>query len=236
MDSPKFAQVGVRLRRFFEDAASGFDGLGFCLSSERDQLSQWRGYADDGRGVALGFDAKKLSEFIENYESIPTKPQLFRVWYEEQEHDDAVEPIVHDLASLLNLIDPPRGAMPDRRSEQERNASPVEVKAARWSAALKQRALIDNLFRLKPKAFQEEKEWRIVSTVHEEHQLHRDYRVRDSKIVPYRQIKFGPPELMPLRSVCLGPKHPTPDEVVASMLKSMGHSGVVVERSAASYR
>lgn len=27
-----------------------------CFSESRDQLSQWRGYADDGRGVAIGFD------------------------------------------------------------------------------------------------------------------------------------------------------------------------------------
>jgi len=29
----------------------------FCLSRERDSLSQWRAYADDGRGFAIGFSA-----------------------------------------------------------------------------------------------------------------------------------------------------------------------------------
>jgi hypothetical protein len=31
-----------------------------CLSQEGDQLSQWRAYADDGRGFAIGFDARAV--------------------------------------------------------------------------------------------------------------------------------------------------------------------------------
>ena len=31
-----------------------------CFSSERDLLSQWRGYANDAQGVAIGFDRKAL--------------------------------------------------------------------------------------------------------------------------------------------------------------------------------
>lgn len=31
-----------------------------CFSLDRDSLSQWRAYADDGRGFAIGFKAKKL--------------------------------------------------------------------------------------------------------------------------------------------------------------------------------
>ena len=32
----------------------------FCLSEEKDQLSQWRGYANDGTGVSIGFNVNKL--------------------------------------------------------------------------------------------------------------------------------------------------------------------------------
>ncbi len=38
-----------------------------CFSEEADRLSQWRGYADDGKGVAIGFDANCLDDLkIEN--------------------------------------------------------------------------------------------------------------------------------------------------------------------------
>ena len=37
-----------------------FDGLGFCLSEKCDLLSQWRGYAEDGTGVAIGFSVEYL--------------------------------------------------------------------------------------------------------------------------------------------------------------------------------
>lgn len=35
-----------------------FDGLGFCLSEKPDLLSQWRGYADDGQGLSIGFNKR----------------------------------------------------------------------------------------------------------------------------------------------------------------------------------
>ena len=34
-----------------------------CFSEEGDLLSQWRGYADDAQGFAIGFDAKVLDQF-----------------------------------------------------------------------------------------------------------------------------------------------------------------------------
>lgn len=33
-----------------------------CFSTVRDDLSQWRAYADDGRGVAISFDLRSLQE------------------------------------------------------------------------------------------------------------------------------------------------------------------------------
>ncbi|TLX14468.1 DUF2971 domain-containing protein [Rhizobium sp. MHM7A] len=37
--------------------------LGFCLSEAADRLSQWRGYADDGRGFCIGFSGAALQSF-----------------------------------------------------------------------------------------------------------------------------------------------------------------------------
>ena len=40
-----------------------------CFSLEGDLLSQWRAYADDGKGIAIGLDRKKLIEGFENIAS-----------------------------------------------------------------------------------------------------------------------------------------------------------------------
>lgn len=37
-----------------------------CFSLEGDLLSQWRAYADDGKGISIGFDRKKLIEGFDN--------------------------------------------------------------------------------------------------------------------------------------------------------------------------
>lgn len=41
---------------------SGFQGLllANCFSTDKDVLSQWRAYADDGKGYVIGFNAKEL--------------------------------------------------------------------------------------------------------------------------------------------------------------------------------
>jgi hypothetical protein len=41
----------------------------FCLSKLRDRLSQWRGYGDNGRGIAIGFDKKYFNQVTKNLEN-----------------------------------------------------------------------------------------------------------------------------------------------------------------------
>jgi Protein of unknown function (DUF2971) len=44
---------------------SAISALGFCLSAASDVLSQWRGYADNAQGVAIGFDFAALKAATE---------------------------------------------------------------------------------------------------------------------------------------------------------------------------
>lgn len=43
---------------------AGENIFAFCLSEEADLLSQWRGYADDGRGVCIGFKKEALELYL----------------------------------------------------------------------------------------------------------------------------------------------------------------------------
>jgi hypothetical protein len=56
-------------KEFLDDIDEAFSMAGYraivlasCLSKKGDLLSQWRAYANDGRGYSIGFDAKALSQ------------------------------------------------------------------------------------------------------------------------------------------------------------------------------
>lgn len=63
-----FSELGIKLNpekhnimeKYYEEA------FAICFSECGDLLSQWRGYADDGRGVAIGFDFNKLNTEFNN--------------------------------------------------------------------------------------------------------------------------------------------------------------------------
>lgn len=49
---------------FFDENHADFRYYVTCFSYQNDLLSQWRGYADDGRGAAIGFDLDVLKEVV----------------------------------------------------------------------------------------------------------------------------------------------------------------------------
>ena len=55
------------------DMKGRYNAFAFCLSEKSDVLSQWRGYADDGRGVAIGFNKKYLETLIGNGPNLLSK-------------------------------------------------------------------------------------------------------------------------------------------------------------------
>ena len=69
-----------------------FSAAGFCLSAEGDLLSQWRGYADNGAGVAIGFEPKTIEELCEARKENGMGASLGRVVYESPEQRAAIQP------------------------------------------------------------------------------------------------------------------------------------------------
>jgi len=64
-----------------------FDGLGFCLSFYGDLLSQWRGYADDGCGVSIGFGVPYLKSLVHSERDKAPHFALHHVRYKSAEHE-----------------------------------------------------------------------------------------------------------------------------------------------------
>lgn len=170
-----------------------------CFSRENDVLSQWRAYADDGRGVAIGFELGMLPHFDltmqQHGEALTTPIMIDEVSYCRE--DDEIEFMRKILsACLINY----------RKSENE------AMVFAQGVNALSKLSIF-----AKGKGFEEEQEVRLVF-----YPYYRDllanlnceqpqgcdgeniqFRVKDGRIVSYFPYSF-PAEA--IRSITLGPK------------------------------
>lgn len=73
-----------------------------CFSEEKDLLSQWRGYADDGMGVSIGFSKNILERTNEQEYGLVFK----RICYNEEEQEQFVKEqvnIVFDTMKRKNI-------------------------------------------------------------------------------------------------------------------------------------
>jgi hypothetical protein len=99
---------------FLREAAGQLDSFkrtNICVGSfseERDHLNQWRSYANDGRGIALGFDSHELRAIAHEFDV-----RLVRCIYDPRLHTRITKDLV---ALLLNAF----RAAPPRTDEARR--------------------------------------------------------------------------------------------------------------------
>lgn len=145
----------------------------FCLSGKKDDLGQWRGYADDGYGISIGFKSlffKNLSEKAKcNYGDTSTVT-FDHIAYKEK---DIIE-LFYDVCGL-SLIVP------------QMNSS--EVLAILRKAVFASLALSPFY---KNHKFEEEKEWRLVfSTLAKSLIEGKSPKTEFDAIFPDNEIKYG---------------------------------------------
>ena len=230
----------LRLQELLTSLESLVDGLGFCLSEEGDLLSQWRGYAADATGVSIGFSHAYLQQFSASSKN-SGKPgfSLDRVKYTLAGHESKVEPIYQRMRkhidngafSLVGL----RGLL-DTRSETEIDEERNRIKETFSKLLLTTLELFPLLFHLKAYAFNEEKEWRLVSFFTGNENEECFYRTSSDRIIPCRSYDLISADQPVIKEVVLGPKRHTPPTIVKSFLKKNGFGDVTVRRSEASYR
>jgi hypothetical protein len=101
-ERPEIAIFASQLERFDVDAGIEAAGHFFicCFSSDGDDLGQWRAYADDGRGYALGFETAALEDAFCRRKGKPI-PQhsTFPVTYDDAE-------LSRIQTALVGLVDP----------------------------------------------------------------------------------------------------------------------------------
>jgi len=226
-----------------------FSAAGFCLSAEGDLLSQWRGYADNGAGVAIGFEPKTIEELCEARKEKGMGASLGQVVYESPEQRAAIQPHADKLVDFIE-----KGAL----SAQSGAASLLGLyseeddkkrKQLSFSYFLQFLFMMDMLFKFKNPAFSEEKEWRILSimtkTTREDKSMksgcysdpqNLDFRARGDHIVPYLRLPIPDDKKGCIKEIILGPRNRTPEPVIRAVLEKYGFENVNIRRSAATYR
>jgi len=219
-----------------------FGALGFCLSSDPDVLSQWRGYADDASGVSIGFSSEYLKQLGDpDLHHGRVIFSLGPVMYTDEDHELVVKPTYNKAKEPID-----RGALnpvPSKLLAIIKGPLDEETRKARQSFADAEEelsshllSLLPKLFYMKAQAFQEEKEWRLVSLYFLGKPEDCKFRASGDRIIPYRSCELRTDEVQPIKEVWLGPKNRTPIYVVEDFLKAKGFGEVPVRKSTATYR
>ncbi len=214
-----------------------FDGLGFCLSEEGDLLSQWRGYADDGRGICIGFTKPYLEKLGSSAKNGGGRNfSLKQLVYDKTRQREVAE---RNFRSIRELIR--EGAFRSSLGSlllQNDDAEKEKIARATGLAGIGITIAMLDMFDIKNPAFSEEKEWRLISFTTKGNLKEPEIRFRGNgdKIVPYSEVKLENLDAEPIGRVVLGPKHQTPMHVIEQILSSSGFKAVEVTRSIATYR
>lgn len=180
------------------------------FSSRRDDLSQWRGYANDGDGFTLGFSTNHLCEKAND-----------------QTSPFAIGEVNYLLSTLRKQIN---GIASDFFSEFLKTAqTPEDLDLfSAWCEAI-----INSACSLhKHNSFRFEKEWRIVDVL-EEKDFHRiKVRSQNKLLIPYVEVDLRDQlGRLPLTSIGIGPSftHPYTKNAVEDLCNQFGYSVEVYE-------
>ncbi|MFC3052811.1 DUF2971 domain-containing protein [Kordiimonas pumila] len=211
-------------------ARNNFLGFAACFSQGGEKLSQWRGYADNGKGVALCLNKEKMENFIKSInEQHKLNIRYGEIKYTESDHDKFIKQHIEKTIKKLS---------------RSKNLTPEKEKDLindQWAS------LFSHIYFHKNPAFKEEQEYRICLNVPVIELYEEIWAIRIGMkgkpfgIVPY--INFQYPKIKRravlggmLEKVILGSKNITPSNHLEFWLKTGGFENVTVEQSKASYR
>lgn len=224
-----------------------------CFSSESDLLSQWRGYANDGKGVAIGF---YTAPFIKarDYKNL----KFNKITYDMSEVKDGLDKyITKKLQDAYSMTD-------------ERNKTTPFMDAINDILS----GMIYNAVFYKNPAFKEESEWRLVfypfgnirnlKVYHKSQDLSSNqlfydrmcesieyeknynslirgklqFRFLDDRIISYLDINFKKIKQSLLAEIIVGPKSRIDDKELRLFLMSNGYdlSKISIKKSSATYQ
>lgn len=164
------------------------------FSSCGDDLGQWRAYADNGRGFALGFDAKALEDGFTKKGGTPIpNNSTFHITYNDAQLVEIHRQIIRKMFDLISL---PRG-----RGLQD---SAINVYMAELQMLLTLHALQTSLF-FKHEAYANEREYRFLQIYKANVPPAVKLRARPYSLVKYREFDWRSVAAASLKHVVVGP-------------------------------
>jgi hypothetical protein len=221
------------------------EGFAFCLSESNDLLSQWRAYANDGSGIAIGFSPKLLEKDFGRVNFGSTFYELVKVNYGEDGLLSILEPIVQELQATFSAcgefarlsdghtIESAVTRLWDRDENVEnlfvgRDENDHELLTRLMNVLSPLHFLI---YSTKPKSFHEEREWRLLRYRHRVALQDIEFFSDDRSIRPFISCLIADPAIEAIQEVVLGPKHQSDINWVRAFLASVGLKHVKVLRS-----
>jgi hypothetical protein len=203
-----------------------------CFSTECDVLSQWRAYADDGAGFAIGFNL--------NYFNLNMSPPRYGL---EESITHGLFPVCYDEKNQKRQIE---RVIDHYRQKASPTMDPSEVKKLAEECYFNLQMVS---ITCKNPAFAEEKEWRIVyrpiiwrkATGLEIHGGNSkiDFRTSRSNLIPYFSFEFSVQrQCRPIEKIVLGPKQSLSRErdVLTWFLDQNQVDVRLLQQSSATYR
>jgi len=192
------------------------------LSEEGDILSQWRAYANNGKGVAIGFDGDFIS----------------------QNSKVIIEKIVYDSYEQSNIINDKILCKDWLNEYKSCNGKGTKNWVTTCENILHD--IVLNALLCKNPGFMEEKEYRIIYDDEFEY-LKNDvkipiskikYRVNDNAIIPFREMDFSKCKENALVEIIIGPKAEISENEMEKMLSCYGYSisRIKISKSRTGYR
>jgi hypothetical protein len=187
------------------------------LTDDGDNLSQWRGYASQGRGFALGFDRDNLESgsLAQGFTMVP-------VIYDEFEQE---QHFTKALSEAVEIID-------------RWGADPANAPGAVEQLVLLGLGLTFAAMFIKNPYFRDEREWRLVRLIMQgvwDEQSHT--RIRNGKPVEYEEIDIANGDSSPIVEIVIGPLSPgSLESELRQLLDGYGLDGVTIRRSSVPLR
>ena len=146
-------ELKKKIEKEFEDGSIATFAL--CLSEEGDLLSQWRGYADDGKGICLGLNVEEILKFV-GISSV-SGFSLEKVEYLSKEQiDEWVKNVANQMLGVVEII---LGAIEEGNIQYySAKEFDEDIFNTIYYNILSE---VEESIKFKTEGFKEEKEWRF---------------------------------------------------------------------------
>lgn len=203
---------------------SGFQGLllANCFSTDKDVLSQWRAYADDGKGYVIGFNAKELlglpiralQVLYDKEQQIKEATATIDALYQLKQEDS------NEFKTFCNVFGYDLSAF--------KNPAFIEEKEIRLIHLLDFKKSND-FMKLVDKGgiyFGEDRKGEEIK-----------FRIKQDIPTPYIELDFSNNnKINPIKEVVIGPKNEVMKTAIRIFLETIGIEKVEINKSNASYR